>query len=222
MSQVVDSQGDTEIAAAAAAQGSSLGVSQESEVSLDQEDFVQNIVDTVESTSSNLSNMVNEKYPCDNSIESDFQEVTIELQKAISQPSSSTPTSTVEDYEHTPECRICKSSEGKLVVPCKCSGTSQYVHLDCLKKWIESRPNEPHPTRENYFVPNLRCEICHDQYNVELRRNFVWSSKYTLGRLKVFLPTFRYIPTIADIFTNSILRFLNYFVCICLTMFTYS
>ena len=90
-------------------------------------------------------------------MESDVEEITIELQ-TIRQPASSTPMSTVEDYEHT-ECRICKSSEGELVVACKRSGTSQHVHLDCLKKWIGIRPNEPHPTQENYFVPNLEVNL---------------------------------------------------------------
>jgi hypothetical protein len=70
------------------------------------------------------------------------------------------------------ECRICKGSEGKLVVPCSCCGTSKHVHLECLSKWIQMRPNIPDPTRRNRYVPNLKCEICNDTYNLKLKRKF--------------------------------------------------
>lgn len=38
-------------------------------------------------------------------------------------------------------CRICFESdegESKLINPCKCSGSQEWVHYSCLKKWIES------------------------------------------------------------------------------------
>ena len=183
MSQVVDSHGDIETAAA---QVYGTDVSPENEFSSEKQACDHDIVENVESNGSGLEKELNEKHPCAKSMESDVEEITIELHKTIRRPASSTPMSTVEDYEHTPECRICKSSEGELVVACKCSGTSQHVHLDCLKKWIEIRPNEPHPTQENYFVPNLRCEICHDQYNIQLQRKFVLSGKYKLERIMRF------------------------------------
>ena len=39
--------------------------------------------------------------------------------------------------EEGDQCRICFSGaeEGKLIAPCKCSGTQRYVHEDCLRKW---------------------------------------------------------------------------------------
>ena len=36
------------------------------------------------------------------------------------------------------QCRICLEEEenlDKLISPCRCSGTSKYVHIDCLKRW---------------------------------------------------------------------------------------
>ena len=179
MSQVVDSHGDIETAAAAA-QVYDTDVSPGTEVSSGEQAYDHDIVESIELNGSDLDKELNGKRSSDNSMESDVQEITIELHKTTRQPESSTPMPPVEDYEHSPECRICKGNEGELVVACKCSGTSQHVHLDCLKKWIEIRPNEPHPTQENYFVPNLRCEICHEQYNVQLQRKFVLSSKYAL------------------------------------------
>ena len=74
------------------------------------------------------------------------------------------------------ECRICTGTEGKFIAPCKCNGTTKYVHLDCLSKWIRTRPGVRHPT-ENLVIPNLKCEICHDEYNVQLTRKFTCSCK---------------------------------------------
>lgn len=43
-------------------------------------------------------------------------------------------------------CRICLGSEedeeislNPLISPCKCNGTMQYIHLECLKQWLESK-----------------------------------------------------------------------------------
>ena len=39
--------------------------------------------------------------------------------------------------EEGDQCRICFSGaeDGKLIAPCKCSGTQRYVHEECLRKW---------------------------------------------------------------------------------------
>ena len=44
------------------------------------------------------------------------------------------------------QCRICLGEEeddeienNPLISPCKCNGTMQYIHLDCLKKWLDSK-----------------------------------------------------------------------------------
>lgn len=40
-------------------------------------------------------------------------------------------------------CRICLSEdsdmENPLISPCKCSGTMKFIHLDCLKEWLNSK-----------------------------------------------------------------------------------
>lgn len=41
------------------------------------------------------------------------------------------------DYD-LDECRICfdvETEKNKFISPCRCSGTSQYVHMKCLNKW---------------------------------------------------------------------------------------
>jgi len=63
---------------------------------------------------------------------------------------------------NTPDfsCRICMgdSSDGKLFRPCRCKGSMQFVHVECLQKWREQSSN-----RQAYF----RCEQCHYQYNLQ-------------------------------------------------------
>jgi len=41
-------------------------------------------------------------------------------------------------------CRICLQSDAQdennmLISPCKCSGSSKYVHKNCLEEWIGTK-----------------------------------------------------------------------------------
>lgn len=45
------------------------------------------------------------------------------------------------------ECRICLMDDGAMCSPCDCSGSTQFVHLDCLARWC----------RETGAVT---CELC--------------------------------------------------------------
>ncbi len=49
-------------------------------------------------------------------------------------------------------CRICFESEGILCAPCKCKGSIEYIHEECLLTWI--RGNDE---RSN-------CELCKEPY----------------------------------------------------------
>lgn len=48
---------------------------------------------------------------------------------------------------------------GKLISPCKCTGSIKYIHNECLKTWIISQE-----------IPILtsKCEICHTFYKMEI------------------------------------------------------
>lgn len=52
-------------------------------------------------------------------------------------------------------CRICQeaSDHSPLVSPCKCSGSIQFVHIDCLEDWIDS-------------TGDTVCEICQTRYDI--------------------------------------------------------
>ena len=39
-----------------------------------------------------------------------------------------------------PECRICWESDDHLIAPCRCSGTQQWIHRECLYEWRAYSP----------------------------------------------------------------------------------
>ncbi|GIL98217.1 hypothetical protein Vretimale_3633, partial [Volvox reticuliferus] len=60
----------------------------------------------------------------------------------------------------TSTCRICMDEEfdpisNPLISPCKCSGSTKYVHRQCLLKWRSMKSGT-----QAYY----RCEICHYRY----------------------------------------------------------
>lgn len=70
-------------------------------------------------------------------------------------------------------CRICYDSgdeDNPLIAPCKCSGSMQYVHLQCLRKWMDGRLSVNSNTQDqgtttvSYFWRNLDCELCKVSY----------------------------------------------------------
>jgi len=62
-------------------------------------------------------------------------------------------------------CRICldenSTRQNPFVTPCNCKGGLQYIHLDCVKTWLDSKK---FIFIENgvisYFWDELQCEIC--------------------------------------------------------------
>ena len=61
------------------------------------------------------------------------------------------------------ECRICLESDGELLKVCSCSGSIEYVHLKCIKNWVERFP----VNHENH----IKCEICKQNYLLDLSKN---------------------------------------------------
>jgi E3 ubiquitin-protein ligase DOA10 len=71
-------------------------------------------------------------------------------------------------YEPIISCRYCLSEDNEedLVDPCKCKGTTKYVHKKCLTKWFENKNNRVViPGAFNQF--NFSCEICHTKYKFQ-------------------------------------------------------
>lgn len=66
-------------------------------------------------------------------------------------------------------CRVCyenESANNKLVNPCQCAGTCKYIHVKCLKTWINNSFVIPiDKSKEiNFKFPKPQCELCEWQY----------------------------------------------------------
>ncbi len=66
-------------------------------------------------------------------------------------------------------CRICleenetNDNTNVLLSPCKCSGSSKYIHFHCLQTWLKSKAiiNYLITTNCNYYeLKSIECEIC--------------------------------------------------------------
>eukprot|EP01053_Blabericola_migrator_P002786 Blabericola_migrator_1__2785@NODE_1798_length_3778_cov_307_576125_g1119_i1_p1_GENE_NODE_1798_length_3778_cov_307_576125_g1119_i1NODE_1798_length_3778_cov_307_576125_g1119_i1_p1_ORF_typecomplete_len713_score86_57RINGv/PF12906_7/2_1e15FHA/PF00498_26/5_1e02FHA/PF00498_26/4_8e08YopYscD_cpl/PF16697_5/12YopYscD_cpl/PF16697_5/0_00011YopYscD_cpl/PF16697_5/1_1e03FANCL_C/PF11793_8/0_0064FHA_2/PF17913_1/6_6e02FHA_2/PF17913_1/0_28zfRING_2/PF13639_6/0_079PHD_4/PF16866_5/8_8PHD_4/PF16866_5/1_3e03_NODE_1798_le len=68
-------------------------------------------------------------------------------------------------------CRICLSEEedpkeNPLVSPCKCNGSMKWIHLQCLRTWMEGRLNikVDDVGSSCFFWRPLECELCQEPY----------------------------------------------------------
>lgn len=62
-------------------------------------------------------------------------------------------------------CRICLGEENtvefQLISVCKCAGTMQYIHISCLKEWIDSKKKFKRTEKvTTYLWKGLTCELC--------------------------------------------------------------
>ena len=64
-------------------------------------------------------------------------------------------------------CRICymeeESSDNPLVQPCICSGSMRYIHLNCLKHWLNTSTYNLLDSNDDYFLflyKKAECELC--------------------------------------------------------------
>lgn len=66
-------------------------------------------------------------------------------------------------------CRICFSfktdKENPLISACKCTGTMKFIHLQCLKAWLNLKlVIKEVPNVRSYFWQSFECEICKAPY----------------------------------------------------------
>lgn len=71
-------------------------------------------------------------------------------------------------------CRICYCEEdpvadfdNPLVQPCLCSGSLRYIHLNCLKQWLNTKSCTKIDSNNNYsifLVRQIECEICKTKF----------------------------------------------------------
>lgn len=57
------------------------------------------------------------------------------------------------------QCWICLSDEGNnWVRPCKCSGSTRWLHQECLQNWIDEKQ------KTNPSLAGLNCPLCKTEY----------------------------------------------------------
>jgi E3 ubiquitin-protein ligase DOA10 len=77
-----------------------------------------------------------------------------------------------EEEIRTP-CRICLYEtfeyDNPLVSCCYCSGTMKYIHIDCLKTWMESRRQHFETgLSHTYYWKNYNCELCKFEFPLKI------------------------------------------------------
>ncbi|XP_041433795.1 membrane associated ring-CH-type finger 7 S homeolog isoform X2 [Xenopus laevis] len=64
-------------------------------------------------------------------------------------------------------CRICQTGMttplNPFIEPCKCSGSLQYVHQDCMKKWLNAKINSG-----TSLESITTCELCKEKLDLNL------------------------------------------------------
>ncbi|XP_047134287.1 uncharacterized protein LOC100204767 isoform X2 [Hydra vulgaris] len=75
-----------------------------------------------------------------------------------------------ESKEKKNVCWICYDEDNKvdIIEPCNCKGGMKSVHHDCLKKWLQERP-------ENSDSSTLCCSVCKVQYDVASDHSLFWN-----------------------------------------------
>ena len=69
-------------------------------------------------------------------------------------------------------CKICYGEEedpilNPLVQPCHCSGSLKYIHLECLKHWLNTKSCIKIEDNERFcvfLVKQIECEICKEKF----------------------------------------------------------
>ena len=82
-------------------------------------------------------------------------------------------TSTLSETTSTngPLCRICfepsDEDQNILLSPCSCSGSLRYIHVECLRRWLDGQLQVKQFDNGggSYLIRTLHCEICKSVYS---------------------------------------------------------
>ncbi|XP_069029964.1 E3 ubiquitin-protein ligase MARCHF7 isoform X1 [Embiotoca jacksoni] len=71
------------------------------------------------------------------------------------------------DEEEGDRCRICQmgeeSSSNPLIQPCRCTGSLQYVHQECIKRWLHSKISSG-----TNLEAITTCELCKEKLRLNI------------------------------------------------------
>jgi hypothetical protein len=78
----------------------------------------------------------------------------------------------VEQNEEIPPCRFCLSNEmdtdtNPLINPCMCKGTMGFLHIDCMKHWLNTKKTVKDYNENTCIIYTwkiISCELCKSPY----------------------------------------------------------
>ncbi len=79
------------------------------------------------------------------------------------------------DSDDEIRCRICLGNESTdanplIASPCKCIGTVQLIHTNCLQQWLKSKVTEKHGEfMTSYSWKQFECDVCKAKYPSTIR-----------------------------------------------------
>ena len=83
------------------------------------------------------------------------------------------------EKEETQKCKICRicyieeeTIDNPLIQPCICSGSMKYIHLDCLKQWLQTSifvKIEESQDCSIYLFKTPECELCKTKFTDFIR-----------------------------------------------------
>ena len=88
---------------------------------------------------------------------------------AASLPTLPSPTKSNQEYD-VPTCYMCfddeDTEENPLISPCKCKGDTQFVHVDCLRKWHTAEADN-----QICFLSTVdaTCSVCKSTFKSDFR-----------------------------------------------------
>lgn len=106
------------------------------------------------------------------------------------------------DEEQIYTCRICLEDENdinKLIAPCRCSGSSKYVHLDCLQTWRRTSRGG---------IGENKCMECHTEYLIRKKHGRERILEIPICRLAQIL---YYTPTVISMIIYTQDKNLSFF-----------
>lgn len=70
-------------------------------------------------------------------------------------------------------CRICLSDahtqKDPLISPCKCAGSVQFIHVNCLREWLKTKLDASANGRSTvYSWTSPHCELCKDEFPLSI------------------------------------------------------
>ena len=90
-------------------------------------------------------------------------------------------------------CKICffsqVSENNPLISVCKCKGTLQLIHLNCLNNWIETKIIKKEDDElAVYFFKNYQCEICLAPFPCMINLDSISYKGNEISLLKLAIP----------------------------------